>query len=122
MDEKELVKNCYIEMYRGMVEKDQDALFAVLDDSFVLEHMTGSRQPRNDYIKAIADGTMNYYSAEHHYIDTEIHGSTATLVGQTYVSAGVYGGERRTWPLQLDCKLICKGGSWKLTEAIASTF
>ena len=44
MNDKEKIENCYRQMYLGMVEKDRDILSEVLDDSFVLVHMTGMRQ------------------------------------------------------------------------------
>ena len=44
MDEKELIRNAYRKMYDGMIAKDEGTLREVLDDSFVLVHMTGMRQ------------------------------------------------------------------------------
>ena len=41
---KECVEDCYRQMYQGMIDKDREILSAVLDDSFVLIHMTGMRQ------------------------------------------------------------------------------
>lgn len=41
MDDKELLKQCYHTMYRGMLEKDMELLEESLDESFVLVHMTG---------------------------------------------------------------------------------
>lgn len=38
MSEDEKLKNCYRQMYLGMVEKDRHILSEVLDDSFVLFH------------------------------------------------------------------------------------
>ena len=61
---KELVEKCYRQMYRGMIDKDKEILSEVLDDSFVLIHMTGMRQPKEAFIRAVEDGTLNYFSAE----------------------------------------------------------
>ena len=46
MPDRELCQAAYQEMYRAMIAKDIPALSAVLDDSFVLVHMTGMRQPK----------------------------------------------------------------------------
>ena len=59
-DEIEIQK-AYIRMYDGMIAKDEKVLQDVLDDSFVLIHMTGMRQPKDAFIKAVMDGTLNYY-------------------------------------------------------------
>ena len=122
MNDKERIENCYCQMYRGMVEKNQDVLLEVLDDSFVLVHMTGMRQSKTAFIRAVEDGTLNYYSADHQRISVELHGESAELVGQSAVSAAVFGGGRHTWRLQLKLKLIQKESRWRITEARASVY
>jgi hypothetical protein len=37
----EEIRQAYIQMYDGMISKDERILDEVLDDSFVLVHMTG---------------------------------------------------------------------------------
>ena len=122
MSDKEQVEACYRQMYRGMIEKDRGLLSGVLDDSFVLVHMTGMRQRKEAFIRAVEDGTLNYYSANHQRVDAQVNGDAADLVGQSLVSAAVFGGGRHTWHLQLSLKLIRADGAWKVTEARASTY
>ena len=122
MSEQEKVEDCYREMYRGMIDKDRAVLDEVLDDSFVLVHMTGMRQAKDAFIRAVEDGTLNYYSASHQRMNADIHGSQAELLGQSVVSAAVFGGGRHTWRLQLRLTLAQKGGVWSITEARASTY
>ena len=87
MSDKEQIEACYRQMYRGMVEKDRGLLSEVLDDTFVLIHMTGMRQSKEAFIRAVENGTLNYYSADHQRIDAEIRGDAAELVGQSLVNA-----------------------------------
>ena len=122
MNDKEIIENCYRQMYRGMVDKDRTLLSEVLADSFVLIHMTGMRQSKEAFIKAVENGTLNYYSATHEQISAHIHGDTAELVGQSVVRAAVFGGGEHTWRLQLHCKLRQADDSWRITEARASTY
>ena len=122
MKENERLENCYRRMYEGMVGKDRSLLSEVLDDSFVLVHMTGMRQDKEAFIRAVEDGTLQYFSADHQHIQGEIHGDQAELLGQSKVSAAVFGGGRHTWRLQLKLKLHQTGGQWKITEARASTY
>ena len=122
MGEQEKIIKCYREMYRGMIGKDRNTLSAVLDDSFVLVHMTGMRQSKEAFIHAVEDGTLNYYSADHQRTDVNIYGSRADLIGQSRVDAAVFGGGRGTWRLQLKLKLEQTAGVWKITEARASTY
>ena len=122
MSDQETIENCYRRMYQGMVDKDRGILSEVLEDSFVLAHMPGMRQDREAFIRAVEDGTLNYYSADHERISVEVHGSAAAMTGQSVVRAAVFGGGPGTWRLQLRMKLIQSGGLWKITEAKASTY
>ena len=121
-NEKELIRSAYKKMYDGMIEKDEGILREVLDESFVLVHMTGMWQSKEKFIKAVLDGTLNYYSAEHENLPVEINGDIAVLTGQSYVSAAVFGGGRSNWHLQQKCSMKKIDGEWKITRSVASTY
>ena len=95
---------------------------ATLDESFHLTHMTGMRQSRDEYIRYILRGTMNYYSEEPVKLTATVNGDYGTLRAQSIVEAAVFGGGRHTWRLQLDMTAEKKDGVWKFTDAVASTF
>ena len=118
----EEIRQTYIHMYDGMISKDERILDEVLDDSFVLVHMTGMRQPKQAFIKAVLNGTLNYFSAEHENMPVEISGDTAVLTGQSYVAAAVFGGGRSNWQLQQKCSLKKTDGVWKIARSVASTY
>ena len=122
MSDRELCQAAYQEMYRAMIAKDIPALSAVLDDSFVLVHMTGMRQPKAAFLKAVANGTLNYASAEHDSMDVTISGDRATLIGKSRVHAAVFGGGWHTWRLEQDLQLVKKGDHWLITLAEAGTY
>ena len=122
MTDKEQIIQLYREMYTAMVNKDKVTLERVHDDSFVLVHMTGMRQPKAVYISSIMDGTLNYYSAEHEDMQVEINGDTAVLTGRSKVTAAVFGGGKHTWQLQLRFQLLKKNGEWCFALASASTY
>ena len=122
MSDKEQIEACYRQMYRGMVEKERGLLSEVLDNTFVLVHMTGMRQSKEAFIRAVENGTLNYYFADQQSMDAEVHGDAAELVGRSVVNAAVFGGGRNTWHLQLRLKLIRADGAWTITGARASTY
>ena len=122
MSDLELCRAAYREMYRAMIAKDAKALDAVLDDGFVLVHMTGMRQGKAAFIRAVADGTLNYYSCRDERVDGEVRGDAAALVGRSVVSAAVFGGGRHTWRLQQDLKLARQDGKWRITLSEAGTY
>jgi len=122
MDDKSQILTLYSEMYKAMVEKNTATLNRVHADNFVLTHMTGMHQPKQEYIRAIANGTLNYYSADHEQIDIKIDGNHATLIGRSRVNAAVFVGGRHTWRLQLYFQLSKYDGHWLFTNAQASTY
>ena len=121
-NDEQMIRDAYIRMYEGMIAKDELILREVLDDSFVLVHMTGMRQPKQAFVKAVLNGTLNYFSAEHENMPVEISGDTAVLTGQSYVAAAVFGGGRSNWHLQQKCSLKKTDGVWKITRSVASTY
>ena len=80
------------------------------------------RQSKEQYIEAIANGTLNYYSEQTDGIDVAIAGDTARLVGQSRVSAAVFGGGKHTWRLQLTMEAVKRDGQWYFFRAKASTY
>ena len=122
MTDKQQIIKLYKEMYTAMVSKDRAELERVHDDSFVLVHMTGMRQSKQDYIKAIMDGMLNYYSAEHEDMQVKADGDTAVLIGRSKVTAAVFGGSKHTWRLQLRFQLVKKNNEWRFALASASVY
>ena len=122
MTDTEQIQEQYRKMYDAMIRKDADALSAVLDDSFVLVHMTGMRQPKAAFIQSVLNGTLNYYSARHEHTPVRMDGDTAELTGQSRVNAAVFGGGRHTWRLQQVITLKRTDGVWRMTRAVASAY
>ena len=122
MTDKEQIVRLYEDMLQYMIAKDTISLGGLLSDDSVLVHMTGHRQSKAEYLREIASGVLNYYSAQTDSIDITVDGDKARLIGRSRVNAAVYGGGRHTWPLQMDSKLECIGGLWKITWTKASTY
>lgn len=122
MSDKEKIISAYKQMYNGMIEKNREKLDQALDDSFVLIHMTGMRQNKDEFTDAVLDGTLNYYSAQHENLPVTITDENAVLIGQSLVEAAVFGGRRNTWRLQQKCSLKKHGEQWKITRSVASTY
>ena len=122
MTDKEKIIQLYKEMYTAMIRKDKAELERVHDDSFVMVHMTGMRQPKSVYISSILDGTLNYDSASHKEMQVTVSGNTAILTGRSLVNAAVFGGGKHTWRLQLKFTLVKKSDDWYFTSASASTY
>lgn len=122
MDDKKQIVNLYRQMYQTMIAKDIAALDTILADGSVLVHMTGTRQPKKQYLHEIENGTLNYYSVEDDEISITVDGMTAEMTGRSRVNAAVYGGGRHTWRLQMKSKLKKTDGRWQFVESKASTY
>jgi ketosteroid isomerase-like protein len=122
MDDKKQIVNLYRQMYQTMIAKDIAALDTILADGSVLVHMTGTRQPKKQYLHEIENGTLNYYSVEDDEISITVDGMTAEMTGRSRVNAAVYGGGRHTWRLQMKSKLTKTDGRWQFVESKASTY
>ncbi|MBQ2664287.1 MAG: nuclear transport factor 2 family protein [Clostridia bacterium] len=122
MEDKELLTELYRDMYNGMISKDRTVLERVLAPDFTLIHMTGMQQNREEYITGIENGTLNYYSEETVNIEISIVGQFARVIGQSIVSAAVFGGGKHTWRLEQDINLAKKNGQWRITKSVAGTF
>lgn len=122
MTDKEQITRLYEDMLRYMIAKDTVSLGALLSEDSALVHMTGHRQSKSEYLREIASGVLNYYSAQTDSIDVTVDGDNARLIGRSRVNAAVYGGGRHTWPLQMDSRLERLEGQWKITWTKASTY
>lgn len=122
MDEKRQIEYLYKQMYQAMITKDIATLDTILADGSVLIHMTGSRQSKNEYLREIENGTLNYYSVEDDEICITVNGLVAEMIGRSRVNAAVYGGGRHTWRLQMKSKLVKVDGRWQFVESKASTY
>ena len=118
-DERQL-KDLYQEMWQALLTKDIATLDKIHAEDFVLIHMTGMRQPKNEYLRCVREGELNYFSeqTENIFIDAV----NKKLVGQSKVNAAVFGGSRNTWRLQLAFDVEKVNGRWILKSARASTY
>ena len=97
-------------------------LDALLDERFVLVHMTGMRQDKHSFIQAVLGGALNYYSCVDDGVDIALNGDSARLIGRSRVQAAVFGGRKRVWRLRQEMTLIKQNGFWRATSSKASTY
>ena len=122
MDERETIREMYRQYWRYMIAKDAEGLRSLMAEDYVLLHMTGVRQSREEFLRGLRDGTFNYYSAEHDSIEVTISGDTAAMVGKSRVLAAVYGGRKNSWRLRGDFTLRKEKVGWRFTGSRASTY
>ena len=117
-----VIHGMYHSMYRFMIARDVERLGALLDDSFVLVHMTGRRQGKREFLRCVADGTLAYFDEVEESCPVRVDGDRATLVGRSLVEASPFGARRSTWRLEQEISLARKDGQWLMTRAVASMY
>ena len=122
MSDREQIEELYRIYWQCMISKDIAGMDRIMTEDYELRHMTGLRQPKQDFFRSVKNGELNYYSAKHDKIIVEVSGDTAMMTGQSRVTAAVYGGGRNTWRLQGDFTLRKEDGVWKLASSRASTY
>lgn len=121
MDNQEL-EELYREMWRALLAKDITTLERIHAEEFVLTHMTGMKQPREEYFRCVRDSELNYFSEITENVFVEVLNEHGTLTGQSRVEAAVFGGRKNTWRLQLVFDVAKRDGKWILIRGKASTY
>ncbi len=118
------LERLYRDLCQRSIDKDADGILELLAPEYALVHMTGVRQSGEEYVRAVLDGTLNYYRIEHDSIEVDVasDGKTATICARSRTLAAVYGGGQHTWQLQQDLRARKVGERWLLTESQASTY
>ena len=120
--EEEAIRELYRAYWRCMIAGDAERLRGMLADGYVLTHMTGVRQSREEFLRGLRDGTFRYFSADHDSIRVTVRGDAASMTGRSRVTAAVYGGGAHSWRLQGDFTLQKENGVWRFTGSRASTY
>ena len=108
MNKEECLKSFTL-MCEGMIEKDCNKLEKSMCQSARLIHMTGLVESREEYIKDILNGTLNYY--DYQIIDFDIDRARIRLL------ARVYGGNKSWWNLTMYTSYQDENGLLKIKES-----
>ena len=121
-NDAQVIHAMYHSMYRFMIERDVERLGTLLDESFVLVHMTGHRQGKQEFLRCVADGTLAYYDEVEESCPVRVDGDVAQLVGKSLVDASPFGTRRSTWRLEQEITLVKRDGRWLMTRSVASMY
>ena len=118
----QVIHALYHSMYRFMIASDTGRLGALLDDSFVLVHMTGRTQRKQEFLSAVGEGTLAYYDEVEQSCHVHVDGERATCIGRSLVDASPFGSRRAMWRLELEISLVRDSGKWLMRRAVASSY
>lgn len=121
LDEQE-IKQLYIDLSEASINKDLDKLDEILSDDYILIHMTGMKQSKEDYMKSVETGELEYFESIHESIEVNIDGDNASIIGKTKTLASPFGSSKSWWKLRQDILLKKVDGKWKIIQSKASTY
>jgi uncharacterized protein DUF4440 len=115
------VRANYEAQCHAMVAGDADALDVLLAEDFTLVHMTGYRQPKDEWLADVRSGAMTYHEMEDVAVSVDASSGVPVLTARTRTVATIWGASG-TWPLQLQITFERAGASWVAAGTVASTW
>lgn len=106
----------------ALVSSDLTTLRRLLGEEFVLGHMTGQTQTRDDWLDDIAAGGAVYHSIDDVNVAVEIEGSDAAVVTAQTMTDATLGGERGSWRTSFRTTLHKRAGRWVATRTDGSSW
>ena len=121
-EDKRQIRALYHGMWRASIKRDAGELAVLLDDSFVLVHMTGRHQPRSEFLESVVTGELAYFDEVEESCDVHVDGDAATLVARSRVFASPFGMGRSWWRLRQTIDLVRRDGRWLMVRSIVSAY
>ncbi len=122
MKDEEIIRKLYIDLCEASINKDLDKLNDLLSDDYVLIHMTGMKQSKEDYTISVNKGELKYFDSIHESIEVKIEGNKAFVIGKTKTLASPFGMSTSWWRLRQDLVLEKRNGKWLIVKSQASTY
>jgi hypothetical protein len=119
-EDKQKILVVYLQIDEAMVNKDTKRLEQILDDNYVLEHMTGYHQPKGEWLQQIDNEQMKYYKTMPQKTTITIDGNTAILICDTKIDARIYG-FRNLWSMKMEMHFERRGENWCPINAIVTS-
>ncbi len=120
--EEEKIKELYRELCETSISVDLEKMNSILADNYVLVHMTGMEQTKDEYMDSVSSGELKYYESIHESIEVKINGNKATLIGKTKTLASPFGSSKSWWNLRQDMIMEKIDDEWKIVHSVASTY
>ena len=119
--DKELLQKLYQNFYRFKINADISGLNQILANDFTLTHMTGYKQPRQEWLSEVKSGKMRYFKAVEEELIIQHKDNTAMISSKNKVTAQNHG-IKGSWNLRLmmNCQKI--NNRWIISNIVASSY
>ena len=113
MEEQKEIE-AYLDVHnRAMTGKDTATLSSLMADDLVLHHMSGQAESKQDWLKEIASGSMQYHKIQKKDVRICFYADkTRARVKCTSVITATIWGMNGTWNVPVDMMLEKRSGRW----------
>ena len=119
--DKELLQKLYQNFYRFKINADITGLDKILHKDFTLTHMTGYKQPCQEWLSEVKNGQLKYFKAVEEDMIIEQKNHSAIITSKNKVTAQIHG-IKGSWNLRLimNCQKI--NNQWIIQNIVASSY
>lgn len=110
-------------LHAAMVGADIDGLDGLLAAGYSLVHITGYRQPKDEWLGVVRSGGFDYHKIdiEQDALSVSVTGVTAFVAGRGIFNATI-NGMRNPWRLQFKMSWTKEQGRWKAASATYTSY
>ena len=113
-NENELL-NFFINFLKAIIKKDKSGMESLLDPSFVLVHMSGKEESKNQFISDVIGGVLNYFHSKIINPIIKLNNNSAEMTADVNLDAKVYG-MKGNWTLHSKNIFQKKNGRWNFVR------
>jgi len=107
---------------RAMIDGDTERLRQLSTPDAHAGHITGYKQPQEEWLDQIQSGYFDYHTIDNHSIQVTVTGpNRATLVARSTIDVTI-GGARNTWRLESTADYVKRDGRWLSGDGSSRTF
>jgi ketosteroid isomerase-like protein len=98
----------------ALIMQDWRALEALLSEDLTYTHSNGATETKEQFLKALRTGAMEYFSLQHDEALVRVYGEAALLTGSTQARVRMGRGEPQDARLRFTMVYANEGGWWRL--------
>lgn len=121
-EDRAAIEENYRQQQIAMINGDIATLRSLLASETSATHITGYRQPRDEWFEQIQSGYFDYHTITPQSLEITIHdGNNATLVARNLIDVTI-GGARNTWRLESTSSYVKQEGQWLGGDSSSTTY
>ena len=118
----DILREMYTDLCDASIKKDIRSISKILSDNYILVHMTGKEQTKEEFLSSVKTGELDYFKALYESINVVVNGDVATIIGKTKTLASPFGMSTSWWNLKQEITAEKINGQWLFVKTTVSTY